>query len=91
MDRVPVEKTVLAIAELSGKTKSQVIDVLDALAQFVISTAKSGSGVRISGLGTFVPKQRAAYIGQNPATKEKIEVPAKRVLDFNALPSVKEL
>ena len=91
MERVPPEKLLLAVAELSGKTKGQVKDVLDALAQFTIATTKSGRGVRISGLGTFVPKDRGGYTGRNPKTGEPLHVQAKRVLEFNVLPSVKEL
>lgn len=91
MERVPQEKTISAVAKLSGKTKSQVKDVLDALTQFVLTTTKSGRGLRISGLGTFVPKSRGGYIGRNPQTGERVDVTAKRVLEFNPLPSIKEL
>ena len=45
---------------------------------------KAGEKVQLMGFGTFELKERAARIGRNPATKESIEIPAKKTPSFKA-------
>lgn len=91
MEKVAYKELISAVAELSGKTKSQTQDVLDEFVQFTLATTKSGQGVSVSKLGTFAPKSRGGYTGHNPKTGELVEVKKKCVLDFKPLPSVKDL
>lgn len=40
--------------------------------------------VTINGFGVFRYKERVARVGRNPKTGESIDIPARRVLVFNA-------
>ena len=53
-------------------------------------TLKNGGKVDISGFGKFEVKTRAERIGINPATKEKITVPASKAPGFKASKSLKD-
>ena len=45
---------------------------------------KAGDKVALIGFGTFEVATRAAREGFNPATKEKVQIPAKNVVKFKA-------
>ena len=50
----------------------------------------AGRKVTIPGFGTFNTKKRAARTGTNPATKAKIQIPAKNYPHFSAGKTLKE-
>jgi DNA-binding protein HU-beta len=65
-----------------------------ALGEFLISVreaVKKGEEVRLVGFGTFKLGKRAARIGINPQTKEKMKLPAVKVPKFKAGKSFKKL
>uniref|UniRef100_UPI00036E4D28 HU family DNA-binding protein n=1 Tax=Vaccinium witches'-broom phytoplasma TaxID=85642 RepID=UPI00036E4D28 len=41
-------------------------------------------------IGKFQLKSRKAYIGRNPKTKKKLEIPAKTVVTFKLSKSIKD-
>jgi ribosomal protein L23 len=47
-------------------------------------TLKEGDKIALVGFGTFSVEERAARTGINPATREKIEIAAKKVAKFKA-------
>ncbi|MDE5990330.1 MAG: HU family DNA-binding protein, partial [Clostridia bacterium] len=49
-----------------------------------------GDKVALAGFGTFEVKVRAARTGINPATREKIEIPETKVINFKAAKTNKE-
>lgn len=57
-----------------------VREILDAIAAALIS----GNRVEIRGFGSFCLNYRPPRIGRNPATGEKVNVPAKRMPHFKA-------
>ncbi|WP_417570221.1 HU family DNA-binding protein, partial [Parasutterella excrementihominis] len=59
---------VATVAEVSGKPKADVKEVLEALLGQIIKTVKSGEEVSLVGFGTFKSAERAARTGRNPAT-----------------------
>jgi DNA-binding protein HU-beta len=61
---------------------------------FCILLAKAISNderVRLPNVGTFSLSHRASRTGRNPQTGEKIKIPAKRVVKFNASKGLKEV
>jgi DNA-binding protein HU-beta len=54
-------------------------------------SVKAGANVALVGFGTFAKAKRAARIGINPATGEKIKIKAKNVPKFKAGKQFKEL
>ena len=67
---------VAAVAEVSGKPKADVKEVLEAFLGQIIKTVKSGDEVTLVGFGTFKFAERAARTGRNPATGKEIKIPA---------------
>lgn len=65
-----------AVAGETGKTKSDVKDILDALTDQIIKAVKDGGEVALIGFGTFKSAKRAARNGRNPATGAEIKIPA---------------
>ena len=72
------------IAEKSELNKKQAEAALNAFTETVSEALKAGEKVQLMGFGTFEVKERAARIGRNPATKENIEIPAKKIPTFKA-------
>ena len=72
------------IAEKSELNKKQAEAALNAFIDSVTEALKAGEKVQLMGFGTFEIKERAARIGRNPATKENIEIPAKKIPTFKA-------
>ena len=50
----------------------------------LLTHLKRGDKVALLGFGTFAVTERPARTGINPATKEKIEIAAKKVIKFKA-------
>lgn len=86
----PKTKTqiIAALAEDTGLSKKEVISVIDSMVQMAYKEAKVG--FTIPGLGKLVVVNRKARDGRNPATGEKIRIPAKKVLKFRIAKAAKD-
>ncbi len=73
-----------AIAEAAEIKKTQADAALRAFEDAVSNTLKKGGSVSLVGFGTFEPRKRAARIGLNPRTGEKVKIAAKTVPAFKA-------
>ncbi len=71
-----------AMAADAGITKAQAKKALDSFLNNVENTLKKGGKVTLIGFGTFYVQTRKAREGRNPATGEKIKIPAKTVVKF---------
>ncbi|MAP94182.1 MAG: DNA-binding protein [Ponticaulis sp.] len=80
-----------AVAEKCDTTPKQAVAIIDAAFDVIADTMKSKDSVTLAGFGTFATKDRAAREGINPATKEKIQIPAKTVAVFKPAKPLKEL
>jgi DNA-binding protein HU-beta len=72
------------IAENAGLTKADAKKALDATLEAVANALVEGDKVALLGFGTFSVNERPARTGVNPATKQKIEIAAKKVVKFKA-------
>lgn len=70
------------IAEGAGLSKVDAKKALEAAIDAIAAAMKAGDKVAIIGLGTFSVSERPARQGLNPATKEPITIPAKKVVKF---------
>jgi len=77
-----------SLAEKTGLTKKQSVEVLEQIAQLAYKNAKNT--FTLPGLGKLVLVNRAARIGRNPATGEQIQIPAKRVVKFRVAKACKD-
>lgn len=68
-----------AIASKSGLTKADSQKALNAIIESISGALKRNDSVQLVGFGTFSVDERAAREGRNPATGEKMQIPAKKV------------
>lgn len=76
------KELVSAIAEKTALSKKEAENFLNAFVEVVSEELKRNGSVNLVGFGSFKVSQRAAREARNPATGEKIHVPAKRVPVF---------
>ena len=72
------------IAEGSGLTKTDSKKALEAAVSAIQAALVAGDKVSLVGFGTFSVSERPAHEGINPATKEKIQIAAKKAAKFKA-------
>jgi len=73
-----------AIAANSGLSKVDAKKALDAFVKVVAYQLKRGEKISIVGFGSFQTSNRKARVGVNPATQDKMNIAAKRVVKFKA-------
>lgn len=82
---------VKAVADLTGLTKKDADAACAAVFQVITDTLVDGEKVSLIGFGTFEVRDRAARIGLNPATKEKIQIAASKAPAFKAGKALKAM
>lgn len=75
---------ILAAAADSGLPPKEVEQALNAILASIGQSLKKEESVILVGFGTFSIYERATRTGFNPTTKEKIQIPAKKVVKFKA-------
>ena len=73
-----------AIAEKANLTKADAKAALDATLAAISDAVANNDKVALIGFGTFAVVEKGARTGINPATQEKIVIPAKKVVKFKA-------
>lgn len=68
----------------AGLSKADSKVALDAVLGAITNALKEGDKVAILGFGTFSLNERPAREGINPASGEKIQIAAKKVVKFKA-------
>ncbi|MBQ8225865.1 MAG: HU family DNA-binding protein [Bacteroidaceae bacterium] len=81
MNKTDLVNAIAAEAQLS---KADAKKALDATLNALAGALKAGDKVALIGFGTFAVNERLARTGINPATKEKIQIAAKKVIKFKA-------
>ncbi len=82
------------INELSEETtfsKKDVTRVVDSLTRVIARILKKGEKVSITGFGSFWISKRPARMGINPASKERIHLPAVVVPRFKPGKNLREV
>jgi DNA-binding protein HU-beta len=70
------------IAAGAGLSKVDAKKALDATIAAIKDGLVAGEKIQLVGFGTFSVSERPAHEGINPATKEKINIAAKKVAKF---------
>lgn len=76
------------LAERNDMTRKEVITFFDSLVTTAYKEAKNG--FTLPGIGKLVLVKRKARMGRNPATGEKIKIPAKKVVKFRVAKAAKD-
>ncbi|MGA0121914.1 MAG: HU family DNA-binding protein [Gaiellales bacterium] len=72
------------IAERTGLSKKDAGEAVEAMLDTIADTLKRGGDVTFTGFGKFTVQQRAARMGVNPRTGEKVQIAATKVPKFSA-------
>ena len=80
-----------AVMKAAGiEVKKQAAAAVDAVFDTIVQAMSRGEEVAIAGFGTFRVSKRAARMGINPRTGEKIQIPASVKPKFRAGKALKE-
>lgn len=79
-----------ALAEKTGMAKKDVANFFDVLTAMAYDEVKKSGEFVLPGFGKMVKVNRKARTGINPATGEKIQIPAKTVAKFRLAKMAKE-
>lgn len=83
-------QTISALAEKLGKSKKEIVEIMDALVNLAYAETKKNGEFTVPGLGKLQKKHRAARMGRNPATGEQIQIKAKTVVKFRVAKAAKD-
>ena len=78
------------LAEANGVSKKEIIALLDSIVELAYKEVKKTGEFLVPGIGKMVKAKRKARNGVNPATGEKIKIPAKTVVKFRLAKAAKE-
>lgn len=80
-----------AVMKAAGiETKKRAQEAVEAIFDTIVKTLSRGEEVAISGFGTFRIAKRAARMGVNPKTGERIQIAASTKPKFKAGKALKE-
>lgn len=80
-----------SLSEETTYSKKDVTRLLDSLARTVQRALRNGDKVQWASFGTWSVSRRPARIGINPATKERINLPAVNVPKFKPGKALREV
>ena len=80
-----------AVAEKAELTKKDADKAVSAVIDTITESLAKGEKIQLVGFGTFEVRERAAKEGINPASKEKMNIPAKKVPAFKAGKALKDV
>ena len=75
---------IASVARSAGLSKADARKVIDSVLASIGSTLAGGGEVRLIGFGTFSVANRAASMGRNPRTGERIYIAASKRPRFKA-------
>ena len=78
------------VAKTADLKKKQAEAAVEAVFAAITDALADGDKVTVIGFGTFEAKEQAAREGRNPATGEKIEIPACKRPAFSASQALKD-
>jgi DNA-binding protein HU-beta len=81
---------VQAVADLSELTKTDAAKAVDALLESIKDALAKDDTVTLIGFGTFTVRERAARVGRNPRTGERLDIKAAKVPVFKAGKALKD-
>ena len=79
-----------SLSEETTFSKRDIGRVLESLVRIMVRELKKGNRLQWSGFGTFTVARRAARLGINPVTKERINLPETFVPSFKPGKQLKE-
>jgi len=81
---------VSAVCDKTGLTKKDATAAVDAIGEAIVKALANGDKVQLIGFGSYEVVERAARMGMNPQTKEKMPIPARKAVRFRAGKALKD-
>ncbi len=81
---------IVSFSEKSDLSKKDAMEAYNAFVSTITEGLSKGEKIQLIGFGTFEVRHRAARIGLNPQTKEKIQIAASNVPAFKPGKAFKE-
>ena len=91
MNRKELIESILKDKSLNHLTKKDADQFVATMLDVIRKTVKKGDDVSLIGFGSFSKTRRAARMGVNPATGEKIKIKAKTLPKFRPGKAWKEM
>lgn len=79
-----------SVSEKTEYSKKSCDEIIKAMLETIQESLVNGESVSFIGFGTFSVGERSAREGKNPATGEKIKIPATKVPKFKAGKALKD-
>src|SRR5262252_4321104 len=87
---VTLKHLAASLAEDNEISKRQAEAILGGLVGNIVKHLKKGQRIRIGGLGILQVRKRAARMGRNPSTGERLQIKPSKKVDFRASKDLKE-
>ena len=84
-------KLIEQMSKMAKLPKASCKKALECFVKSVGHSLKQGKSVVLTGFGTFSVMKRKARTGVNPATRKKMQIPAKKVAKFKAGKALREM
>ena len=79
------------ICEKAGLARQESARIVDQLFELMKENLEKGEGIKISGFGNFVVREKRPRRGRNPQTGEEMMISARRVLTFKPSPVLRKV
>ena len=73
-----------------GLSRSESLDMVEAILAKMCDAMSNGENVKISGFGSFVLRDKKERIGRNPKTGVEVPITPRRVMTFRASQLLKD-
>lgn len=83
-NRMNRKELAVLISEKHDLPKIAATKVLDTVFEALAAELKKGNAVALAGFGSFKVTARAARVGRNPRTGEKVKIAARKLVKFSA-------
>ncbi len=84
------QEIIAAMAEAAGINKAQAKEVLESYTSCVHVRLQTYKRFVLPNIGILTVTDRAARVGRNPRTGEKVQIPASKKISFKAAKELKE-
>lgn len=71
-------------------SRTQAVQAVEAVLDSIVEGVQSDGRVSINGFGSFKLRRRSERVGFNPATGDRVTIPAAKTVAFTPSPQVRE-
>ena len=73
-----------------GLSRSDSLDLVEAILRHICDALSDGENVKISGFGSFILRDKKERVGRNPKTGVEVPITPRRVMTFRASQLLKD-